>query len=333
MKGPPPPLRFLALVLGGWTLARATLLVPASWTVPVAPAEAQPTQSAPLAVEAPPAAREPARIALWRAAAPLPAPAPLRQARPVPAAGTGVDAHIAPAARPVAAASAPPIEIGAAAPLIPAAPSARHRPSRRWSLSAWSFLRGGEGEALAAGGTLGGSQAGLRATMRLGRRLAVAGRLSSPMRRRGAEAALGLDVQPFDLPLHILAERRQRLGPGGRSAFAVTLYGGASELELGPLRLDAYGQAGAVGARSRDLFADAGATVALPLGNRGRLRLGGGVWAAAQPGVARADAGPHAALRLPVGGKAMLVAADWRLRLAGDARPGSGPTLTLAADF
>jgi hypothetical protein len=156
-------------------------------------------------------------------------------------------------------------------------------------------------------------------------------RLYAPLRRAaGAEAALGLDWRPLRrLPLHVLAERRQALGREGRSAFAVTAYGGASEA-LGPFRIDAYGQTGLVGARSRDAFADGSLRLGLP---RGRFSVGAGAWAAAQPGVSRADVGPYVSIRLPLAGKDVMLQLDWRFRAAGKAKPGSGPALTLASDF
>ena len=98
----------------------------------------------------------------------------------------------------------------------------------------------------------------------------------------------------------------------------------------GGLRAEAHAQAGMVGLRSRDLFVDAVARVAVPLGP---VELGGGAWAAAQPGASRIDAGPSVSWRLPVRGNALRLQADWRFRVAGDAAPGSGPALTLAADF
>jgi hypothetical protein len=61
----------------------------------------------------------------------------------------------------------------------------------------------------------------------------------------------------------------------------------------------------------------------------GRLRVGAGAWAGAQPGVSRLDAGPHLEVRL---GPAAL-SADWRFRVGGHARPGSGPTLTVSTGF
>jgi hypothetical protein len=198
-------------------------------------------------------------------------------------------------------------------------------------------MRGEREAALAPGGTLGGSQGGLRLLYRLNgdpaRPFALSARLYSPASSlRGAEVAVGLDWKPSArLPVHVLAERRQPIGRDGRSAFAVALHGGVDErpLALG-FRLDAYGQAGVVGARSRDLFADGAARVTLPV--RG-LRVGAGIWGGAQPGVSRLDAGPHASVRLPIAGEQVRLAAEWRLRIAGDARPGSGPVLTLGTDF
>ncbi|MBV9929862.1 MAG: hypothetical protein JO013_02830 [Alphaproteobacteria bacterium] len=202
----------------------------------------------------------------------------------------------------------------------------------RLSLSAWAFVRPGGARSLAPGGSLGGSQAGVRATYRPGGRaspLALSLRFSTPLgQAAGAEVAAGVDLQPMSrLAIHLLVERRQKLGRDARSAFGVTLYGGG-EARLGPLRVDGYAQAGIVGARRRDAFADGAARVALPLG---ALRIGGGAWAAAQPGLSRLDVGPHAALQLrPL---ALSVSADWRFRVAGHARPGSGPAFTLAGGF
>lgn len=205
--------------------------------------------------------------------------------------------------------------------------------ARRWSASAWLLLRDdGGGPALAPGGTLGGSQAGARLQRPIGGGLALGARLYLPLRRASAaEAVAGLDWRPSRrLPLHLLAERRQALAGDGRSAFALTLYGGGSRDLPRGFRLDAYGQAGLVGARARDAFADGSVRVSAPLGP---VEVGGGAWAAAQPGVRRVDAGPSVSWRLPVRGATIRLSADWRLRVAGDAAPGSGPALTLAADF
>jgi hypothetical protein len=186
---------------------------------------------------------------------------------------------------------------------------------------------------------LGGSQIGGRIGYRINgdtaRPLSLVARAYAPVNRRsGSEAALGLEWKPLrELPVRVLAERRQALGSEGRSAFALTAHGGVGDVRLfGEARLEAYGQAGAVGVRSRDLFADGSAAVTLPLGDSGRLRIGGGVWGAVQPGVSRIDAGPRLSLALP-GADHVRLSADWRFRLHGNASPASGPALTLATDF
>jgi hypothetical protein len=235
-----------------------------------------------------------------------------------------------------AAAAAVPPFMAPPGPLA-ARPDHASTSARRWSLSAWSFVRSGDSRALAAGGLLGGSQAGARFVYRLdrdsARPLAVSFRLSAPLRNaRAAEAALGLDWQPDRrLAVHFLAERRQALGRDGRSAFSVTVHGGVSDAPLGRFRIESYAQAGLVGTRSRDPFGDGSLRISLPVDEK--VRLGAGAWAAAQPGLARFDLGPQATLRLPVAGRALTLAADWRLRVAGNARPGSGATLTMSTDY
>lgn len=179
---------------------------------------------------------------------------------------------------------------------------------------------------------MGGSQAGARLSYRLGGGLGLSGRVYLPLRRAaGAEAAAGLDWRPIaSVPVNILAERRQALGGEGRSAFALTLYGGGSRALPRGLRLDAYGQAGIVGIGRRDLFVDGAVRLAAPVGP---LEVGVGARGAAQPGAARLEAGPGLAWRLPLRGANVRIEADWRFRVAGGAAPGSGPALTLATDF
>jgi hypothetical protein len=332
-----PPLRFLAVVLGGWAALRAAFIAP-PWSTPPAGAAPPPGRA-----RTPPG-RE------WEVgrAAPEPVAAPARRAFVTATSLTPLRAHPAAAllvhAPPPGEGAPRPQSATAAAspfpaphPVLPPRPDPGSAEPRRWSLSAWSFVRRGSAAPLAAAGLLGGSQAGARLTYRLNRDsarpLALSVRVSTPLRSgAGAEAALGLDWRPVArLPIHLLAERRQALGRDGRSAFGLTAFGGVSDAPLGRLRIDAYAQAGLVGARSRDLFGDGSIRLSLPLGER--LRVGAGAWAAAQPGLARLDLGPQAALRLPVAGRSVTVAADWRLRVAGNADPGSGPALTVATDF
>lgn len=235
----------------------------------------------------------------------------------------------------------PPIPTSEGGAIAPAAPVGV--PGRHWSGSAWAFVRQGSGpDTLATAGQLGGSQAGARIAYRFdpGVPLAAFGRLSAPIEGSpGAEAAIGLDWQPARaVPVRVSVERRIALDRGGRDAFAALAAGGVDNKPLpGGLRLDGYAQAGVVGARRRDLFADGGARAGRPFslspGGRASLTVGGGLWGAAQPHVSRVDVGPSAALRLPIGNSGIVAAADWRFRIAGNARPGSGPALTIGVDF
>ena len=202
----------------------------------------------------------------------------------------------------------------------------------RWSASGWFHMRQTGSAVLGPGGTLGGSQAGARLRYRLLDGIAVSARVYSPLRLQGAEAAIGIEWQPSPhLPVHLLAERRQRIGREGRSDFALMAYGGVSEQRLpAGLRLDAYAQAGLVGVRTRDPFVDGAARVSTRIGP---IAVGGGIWGGAQPGVSRLDFGPQASVRLDVGSTSLRVSADWRFRVAGNAAPASGPSLTIGTDF
>jgi hypothetical protein len=213
------------------------------------------------------------------------------------------------------------------------------RPPRfdRLQLSAWALLRGtGIGNtpstSLAAGGTLGGSQAGARLTYRFTKAWAATLRSSSSVGGvRGAEVAAGVRWQPLQsIPVAITAERREGLGRfGGRSAFALFAEGGIYHRALfNKIYLDGYIQGGVVGFRNRDLFVDGGATLTRPIWRK--FSGGIGVWGAAQPGLYRIDAGPRLSMDM---GRGIKVHADYRQRVIGNAAPASGPALTLAADF
>lgn len=204
----------------------------------------------------------------------------------------------------------------------------------RLQLSAWALLRGEPGpSALATGGTLGGSQAGARLIYNISPLLAASLRSSSSVGgARGGEIAAGVRITPFrTIPIALTAERRQAIGStgGGRSAFAVFIEGGLYQRPM-PMQfeLDAYAQAGVVGARRRDLFLDGGLTLTRPL--FGRFSAGLGMWGGVQPGLYRVDLGPRVSMRVR---NSMRVHLDWRQRVVGNARPGSGPVVTLAADF
>lgn len=328
---PPPPLRFLALVVGSWACFRIVLLVPDGSSP--APMSATPFKASAAALAGSPSqAHFGPRPARPSRDFPRAALAPPRAAMPrTPAASRSAPA--AAAARPAEVLPPPPVALSAAQPVLAAL--APERPAgRRWSGSAWLLVRPGSGAALARGGSIGGSQAGARLLYRLDGSLALSGRLYAPLDdRRAAEAALGVEWQPVrTLPVRLLAERRQALGRTGRSAFVLLAHGGVSGRPVAAgLLLDAYGQAGVAGLGRRDPFADGALALSFPV--RRNVALAAGLWGAAQPGAARFDAGPSLVLRLPVADRAVRVSADWRFRLAGEAAPASGPALTVASDF
>lgn len=226
-------------------------------------------------------------------------------------------------------------------PRIP--PTAAISPNvSHWRFSAWLLARSGSGPvSLSRDSQLGGSQAGLRAqygfTGSGDGELAVSARLSRPISTRDGEAALGLVLRPAaHVPVQMLLERRIAIETGGRDTWALGIAGGVDRARL-PLgaEIDAYVQAGVVGAHSRDLYADAALAVSRPLWTRDRsvAVLGSGLWASAQTGAARLDIGPQARFVMPIEGAALRVSLSWRQRIAGNARPGSGPALTVATDF
>jgi hypothetical protein len=366
------PIRFLALVLAGWAGIRAVTLgaVP-GFTVSYAkerpPGSLPPivaTQFPPLPpVQALPprqwAQQQPANYPAAYPMIPVPAgyylpyqyaaypyaAAPQAEPQPIPARPAW---HLASSAEQGLTfnASSPPFgdwQISS----LPALPRAQSRPVPvfptqpivqpgldRFQLTTWAMLRGApEPGGLATGGTLGGSQAGVRLTYNFSRWLAASFRTTSPVGgSRGAEVAGGVRMIPFrSIPIAITAERRQSISRdgGGRSAFALFAEGGLYHQPM-PLdfSLDAYFQAGVVGLNSRDLFADGALAFTRPVW--GRVSAGFGVWGGAQPGVYRIDAGPRISVRLRDNIYAHI---DWRQRLAGRASPSSGPALTVAADF
>jgi hypothetical protein len=218
-------------------------------------------------------------------------------------------------------------------PLVPT-PIARGR--TRLAGSAWLLARSGPASLLDTG-QLGASQAGLRLTYALGtaRRLALAARLSAPMKGRGREAALGLDWQPTRLPLRLIAEQRVSLD-GGRGGPTVGIIGGYGPADIAPgVRLEAYGQAGAIARDGIETFVDTAARLTHPVAHLAgrRIDLGLGSWASAQRGARRVDLGPTLGIALPVATKTIRLNLDWRQRIAGEARPGSGPALSIGSDF
>jgi hypothetical protein len=334
-----PPLRFVGVVVGGWVCARAAVLAPDLLTEEVRANESAPAaepafaeaEVVPAPEGSPPAAILPV---LQRPSSGLrileASKEKAQRIRLAVSTTTGrlaVVPPIEPPASPLPPEAPPSIE-----PAQPIAAALDAQPSRL-SVSGWALVREGSGRQLAAGGVLGGSQAGVRATYRLERSLALSARLSSPLQGDGAEAALGVEWQPVpEVPVKLLAERRQAIGEEGRSAFAVMAHGGVSKVRVaGPVEMDAYAQAGVVGARERDGFVDGAVKLGVPVGSG--VSVGAGAWGAAQPGVSRLDVGPQVTVELPGGGINLRVSAEWRVRVAGDAEPGSGPALTVGTGF
>ena len=212
-----------------------------------------------------------------------------------------------------------------------------------WSLSGWLYLRDGRGTAtdsIGAISQLGGGQGGVRLAYGFGRtgRIRGYGRATVAVQRlEQRELAVGFALAPdAKLPIDVAVEQRIAAGRGGRTALAAMVSGGVSDVRLpASFRLDAYVQAGVVGARHRDGFADGALVIDRPLGlgDMSRLRIGAMAAAAVQPGVARLDVGPRLTVHLPNVGQGGRIALDWRQRIAGDASPGNGAALTLAADF
>lgn len=312
------PVRFLLGVALAWAVARALWLWPQTpdrsprpvprWAPPLphVPVRPGPRASPPLVRTSAPAAH---------AVRPRPAPALL--------------APTIAAAQPQPDLAAPAAEASPVGRARVAALSTAARP--RLGLSAWALVRPSGGSAgLVPAGQLGASQAGVRGTFPLGGGLAAAARLSAPIAaRRGKEAALALDWRPLaGIPVTISVERRIGIDDGGRDAWGFGAFGGASDVRLvGRAMVDVYAQAGIVGRRRRDAYADGALRVAHPIGSQGFA--GAGLWAAAQPGIARLDVGPLLGARI---GRARL-SLEWRARIAGEALPASGPALSLGADF
>ena len=360
------PVRFLFVAVAGWALFRGVTVgsIPGADAFTIARAEAAPPAPATIVpTEFPPIAPvEPQRAAVSDGYASYPygyyPPPPQRYAAYYPAAPASRTVTVPlPAPQPQSAEQPP--EFFSPIPQLEEwdlaqvarggfsspAPQSRPTPAAipnfiprkhldRLQLSAWALLRREPGTgSLASGGVLGGSQAGARLTYAFDRRIAASLRTSSPVGgSRGGEVAAGVRVTPIpSIPFSITAERRQAIGKfsTGRSDFALFAEGGVYQQPLGwNLLLDGYAQAGVVGVRSRDMFADGGVTISRPVYDR--FSAGFGIWGGYQPGLYRVDAGPRVSMRVH---RNVSLHLDWRQRLAGTAQPGSGPALTLGANF
>lgn len=347
MSGPGRPLRFLAVAVAGWIGLRVVMLWPYAATVPDLARALVP--GLPVRMVPPPLAELPlmmplphAPLAVWMArlrAAPVPGRQPRDPDRLALAllgfAQFGPAEDDPPSPSPV---SAPPLRAGLPqrAPAYPrGAPGA---PPSRLSGSFWLVARGGGGVATAPlGGQLGGSQAGLRIAYLLDRkhRIAVAGRITSPLGNGLREAAVGVEWQPTRLPIRLVAEQRVALS-AGKGGPAIGVVGGFGPVPIGGgFRLESYAQAGAIHRDRTEGFVDGAAQISHPLATLGTIPIdfGAGLWGGAQRGARRLDIGPSLTATLPIAGRQARLSLDWRERVGGRARPGSGVALTVGADF
>lgn len=364
------PIRFLATVVGSWTLIRLTMVLPLTGLPigPPAPMEARndrPIEDLPttrlLVAELSRRVKilSPAQhqTAVRQLAIAFDAPThgsaaalslmtlsgrPPRKGWSDAIADSMLSAQMSfaqtPRARPTLAAFVPgqglsPSEAGLPSPPQSSAPIS----SDRWSGAAWMLWRRSDDSAdLARGGRLGGSQAGVRVDYAIRPASALRpiayGRLVSALESpAAAEAAVGIAIRPrLPLPLTLAVERRQALSSGGRSDFALLLSGGFYDFKIGSFRLDGYGQGGMVG---HDAFVDGRVTIEQPVTNTPDVAIGASIWGGAQPGLSRLDVGPQASLRLHVAGTTVRLGAEWRERIAGEAAPGSGPAMSLGSNF
>lgn len=209
----------------------------------------------------------------------------------------------------------------------------------RISGSAWTIVRGAGAASGLNTSQLGGSQAGARLAYAIGSgRLAVVGRIATPLSGVGREAALGAEVRMAGGAVRLFAERRFALG-GGRGGTSAGVISGLDRPVVLGARVQAYGQAGAIArdaeAGRAEGFIDAAARLTRPVASVGGLRLdlGVGGWGGAQRGAARVDFGPTLGVAVPVAGRTLRLSVDWRQRVVGRARPGSGPALSVGTDF
>lgn len=315
---------------------------------PVAPAAimaaapAYPIAALPPGMSYTPGAVPPVVVPIYYRYADAPPPPSYREARLTP---------IIPASQPIFYSPVPQLDDWPLSRIASAAMPARSRPAvpfqtdqpalqprlDRIQMSMWAMLRQQQtgiagSPALGNTGSLGASQAGARLLYNFSPALALSLRTSSTIGRRGGEVAGGIRYRPLQsVPVWVTVERRQAIGHfgGGRNDFALFAEGGVWDQPM-PLgfTLDGYVQAGVVGLRSRDLFADGGAAFSRPIYKQ--FSAGFGVWGGVQPGLYRVDLGPRITMKVR---RNLRVHFDWRQKLAGNARPGSGPAVTLAGDF
>lgn len=337
MRAGVAPLRFVVVAVGLWIGGR--VLVLAEWPS-FRPVVLQKRADSPVPVLARTVAASPSRPALPEIAQAMLQPVARPAERLTVMRPQAIAAPLVPHA---ASGETPGRHVDPRVSLILSPPpdgiSPRQPSASRWTGEAYLFVRSGKGRpSLAAGGQLGASQAAVRITYALDRSFSLAARAYAPLDTPGAsEGVLGVDWHPLPaVPVRVSVERRFAARGDGRDAWSAYGAGGFYKSGLpGGVEADGYAQAGIVGVRRRDLFADAALRLAKPiaLDERHVVRLGAASWGAAQPGATRLDLGPRAALSLPLGPATVTAAVDYRMRVAGDARPGSGAAFTLSAGF
>lgn len=338
------PLRFLGVVLGGWVAVRVMLLSQAGPGVELA---TTPTPK-------PPSAPSPSAPVAWASippALPLAAPRPrsFTVATAHPSVGAPWQRHPGDPDRVALAllgltrlGPSEPVGVVAAVRENPATTPALAFPkpapgASRLSGSVWLVARAGNGLGQSPlGGQLGGSQAGIRVAYAVDRqrRVALVGRIATPLAGSGREAAAGVEWQPTRVPVRIVAEQRLAIDGGGGGP-AIGVVGGVGPVPIGNFRLEAYGQAGVIG-RGRGVgYADGAVRIDRPIAKRHgvTLAVGLGAWGAAQPGAERIDVGPVLAATVPIAERRVRVALEWRARVGGQAAPGSGLALSIGGDF
>ncbi len=331
------PLRFLGWFLGGWVCIRAGMLMSPMWNAPDMGAvaargwSAKPVAERQLRLLPEPGVVELAAAMAWR---------PYAQAVERRGAGLSSAAQNNPAGARLSEAIIAPL----ASPvqhephIAPSAKIAPFRSAKRWSGTAWLLWRPEVGRGAVQAPLLGGSQMGARLDYRLGEGFSLYGRVSRALTGLSSEeAALGVALRAGSLPFSVLAERRQRIGPGGRNGFALLVAGGLNPREIAPnVEVDGYVQAGIVGLPGGDAFIDGKSSIGYrlrPASTGWDVTIGGAISGSAQPGVERLDIGPELRVRVPIGPTSVRLSAEYRARIAGQARPSSGAAITLVSDF
>lgn len=208
---------------------------------------------------------------------------------------------------------------------------------RELHFSSWALIRQGHSRADAPG-LLGGAQVGARLVVPLKRdSLSVSAGVSAPLHaRQGQEAKLGFSITPIrEQSLEIIAERRFGLTSRTPSRFVIMAVGGFDSMRVSKgWQAKGYAQAGVAGMRKRMTFADGQITVTRPTDKAARsaIKAGFGLWASAQPNLARLDIGPVLETRLEAKHPVTL-SLQWRHRIAGKAAPSSGPALVIGTGF